>query len=249
MQHRIEVSVANWSAWAPGLSTRADWRGWARGEREFGAADEKPPCAFIKPMLRRRMSRLSRMALEVAEACREEEARPYHVFCSRYGEYARTTEILFAMARGEPMSPAAFSQSVHNTSAGLFTISHQDTAPSTTVAAGEATLEAGFLEAYTALATGAAKEVLVVYHDEPLDALYGKTEPALPAPLAAAFLLRLPQGGDETVLQLECASAQKAVSNGMHPVLQVIRILTGEAERAEAATPRLVWEWQRCAAA
>ena len=249
MQHRIEVSVANWSAWAPGLSTRADWQAWARGEKDFGDAGEKPPCAFVKPMLRRRMSRLSRMALEVAEACREEDARPFHVFCSRYGEYARTTEILFAMARGEPMSPAAFSQSVHNTSAGLFTISHQDTAPSTTVAAGEATLEAGFLEAYTALSTGMTKEALVVYHDEPLDALYGKTEPALPAPLAAAFLLRLPRNKEETVLQLECTSAQKAASGEVHPVLQVIRLMTGAAERAQAPTPRLVWEWQRCAAA
>src|SRR3546814_19479787 len=71
---------------------------------------------------------------------------PFCIFCSRYGEYARAFEILNSMAEGEPVSPNAFSLSVHNTVSSLFSIARGDRTHSTAMAAGASTLEGGFLE-------------------------------------------------------------------------------------------------------
>ncbi|PCJ71646.1 MAG: hypothetical protein COA62_03450 [Rhodobiaceae bacterium] len=251
MRNQISVSVDRWAAWAPGIETRDEWKAWARGERVLGPPDAKPEVSFVKPMVRRRLSRLSRMSLEVAEACRIDEARPFYVFCSRYGEYNRTVEALRGMLRGEPMSPAAFSGSVHNTSAGHFTIIHKDRTSSTTVTAGEATFEAGVLEAWTALKNGKCTRALVVYHDEPLPTFYGNPSPELKAPLAIAISIRLPQPEECLSLSWQASSTAASTTNSTvdveeeHPVLRVLRLLLGGSEAVAVKTRRLTWEWQR----
>lgn len=242
------VSVDQWAAWAPGIETSSDWSAWVRGDKPFGQPDSKPVISFVKPMARRRMSRLSRMSLEVAEACRSNNANPFYVFCSRYGEYSRTGEALRAIVRGDPMSPAVFSGSVHNTSAGHFTILHEDQAPTTTVTAGEATLEAGMLEAWTALKSGRCTHALVVYHDEPLPDFYGNPYPALEVPLAAAFSVRLPEAGDRLALSWRATSPSAEVcareEDEEHPVLGVLRLLLNGSGKVELRTARLTWEWR-----
>lgn len=247
VRNQIEVSVDRWAAWAPGIETPSDWEQWARGERSFGPLDAKPDVAFVKPMARRRLSRLSRMSLEVAESCKIDETAPYYVFCSRFGEYTRTLEALTGLVRGDPISPTVFSQSVHNTSAGHYTINNKDQAPTTTVAAAEATLEAGFLEGWTALESGKASRVLVVYHDEPLVDPFERPYPVLDVPLAAAFVIGLPTSADRVSLAWDVASGpltdeQVSVE---HSVLKVLRLLMGGIERIHVPTRRLSWEWQR----
>ena len=251
MRNQIAVSVDRWAAWAPGIETRDEWQAWARGERVFGPPDAKPDVSFVKPMARRRLSRLSRMSLEVAEACRADEVRPFYVFCSRYGEYNRTMEALGGVVRGEPMSPAAFSGSVHNTSAGHFTIIHKDRTSSTTVTASEATFEAGVLEAWTALKNGKCSRALVVYHDEPLPTFYGNPSPELKTPLAMAVAIRLPQPEESLSLSWRTSTAVPSTTNSTadveeeHPVLRVLRLLLGEDGSVTVKTRRLAWEWQR----
>jgi len=245
------VSVDQWAAWAPGIETRDEWKAWARGERVFGPSDAKPELLFVKPMARRRLSRLSRMSLQVAEACRTDETRPFYVFCSRYGEYSRTMEALTGMVRGEPMSPAVFSGSVHNTAAGHFTIIHKDRTSSTTVTASEATFEAGVLEAWTALKNGKCSRALVVYHDEPLPTFYGNPSPKLATPLAMAVAIRLPQPEESLSLSWHASPNVASTTNSTadmeeeHPVLRVLRLLLGGSEAVAVKTRRLTWEWQR----
>jgi hypothetical protein len=97
-------------------------------------------------------------------------------------------ELLDALARAEPFSPMAFSLSVHNAAAGLFSIGREDRSASSSVAAGEDTLPMALLEACGVLAEGAPR-VLVVTHDEPVPAPFEVyvDEPAAHA--GAAFLL------------------------------------------------------------
>lgn len=247
VRNQIEVSVDKWAAWAPGVVTPTDWAQWARGERAFGPFDAKPAVAFVKPLVRRRLSRLSKMSLEVAEACRLDATAPYYVFCSRFGEYSRTVEALKGLVRGEPISPTVFSQSVHNTSAGHYTINHSDQTPTTTVAAADATLEAGFLEAWTALDSGNASRALVVYHDEPLTAPYENPYPVLDIPLAAAFVVGLPSQSGSLSLRWSANSSARTgeLAEEEHPVLKVLRLIMGGPERVLVPTRRLSWEWQR----
>lgn len=247
VRNQIDVSVGKWAAWAPGVETPADWEQWARGERTIGPLDAKPAVSFVKPLVRRRLSRLSKMSLEVAEACSLDAAAPFYVFCSRFGEYTRTVEALSGLVRGEPISPAMFSQSVHNTSAGHYTINHSDQTPTTTVAAAEATLEAGFLEAWTALDSGKASRALVVYHDEPLPDPFENPYPVLDIPIAAAFVVGLPDHGGRLSLSWSAGSSARTgeLAGEEHPVLQVLRLVMGGPERVLVPTRRLSWEWQR----
>ena len=87
---RWTMPVARWSATAAAV-----------------AAD----ISFIEPIVRRRLSSLSRIALKVAHDCVAERDRVRVVFASRHGELRRTTDILRAISAGEPVSPTAFSLS------------------------------------------------------------------------------------------------------------------------------------------
>ena len=84
----VSLNVARWAAWAPGITDRAGWLAWARGDTPISGPVD-PDVKFVAPMMRRRLSGLSRMAFRVAADCVDgTDENPGFVFCSRYGEYA-----------------------------------------------------------------------------------------------------------------------------------------------------------------
>lgn len=64
-----------------------------------------PGVEFIDPMVRRRLSRLSRLALQAAHDCVGAHGALRVVFASRHGELTRTTGILEDISAAEPISP------------------------------------------------------------------------------------------------------------------------------------------------
>lgn len=168
----MKFSVAAFNAWAPGLESDVQWESWAISGGELPQLDEKPPCKAIKPMVRRRLTRWGRLALEVATACEPhiEEDTPT-VFASRHGDTHRTYKLLSSISEGEALSPTAFSLSVHNSSSGIFSMEEQIFGPAIAVAAGKDTLGQAFVEAYSLLAAGQDR-VLLVYADEPIADYY-----------------------------------------------------------------------------
>ncbi len=250
---QITLSVRRWAAWAPGLTDQSSWHAWSEGTRAI-CGPVAPDVKFVAPMMRRRLSRLSRMAFRVAADCLSEEQDAIaFVFCSRYGEYHRSYGILENLAAGEPASAAAFSMSVHNTAASLFAIETQNTAQATALSGGEATLEAAFLEAWSLMSDGAAPAVLVVYHDEPLPELYRDSATTVRNSAAFAMLLRPPESGDDVPeLQLSWGLAKEsAVANcdTPDPALEVLRLLLRGGDPVVLDTGRLIWTWSRNAAA
>ncbi|XUW90159.1 beta-ketoacyl synthase chain length factor [Burkholderia sp. M6-3] len=150
------IPVARWSSWP-------------------AAASAAPDIGFIEPIVRRRLSTLSRVALKVAHDCvGAGEARV--VFASRHGELRRTTDILRAISSGEPVSPTAFSLSVLNAMTGVFGIARGDRSAASAISAGPETLGYALLEALAQFATQPASPVLLVYADEPADPAYGTIE-------------------------------------------------------------------------
>ncbi|WP_025601413.1 beta-ketoacyl synthase chain length factor [Burkholderia sp. WSM2230] len=150
------IPVARWSSWP-------------------AATSAAPDIGFIEPIVRRRLSTLSRVALKVAHDCvGATEARV--VFASRHGELRRTTDILRAISSGEPVSPTAFSLSVLNAMTGVFGIARGDRSAASAISAGPETLGYALLEAYAQHATQPASPVLLVYADEPADPAYGTIE-------------------------------------------------------------------------
>lgn len=117
------------------------WTAWE------GGTDGAPDVSFVAAMLRRRLSRLSRLAVSVANGCLAEDAGIPIVLVSQHGELARTVDLLSMLARGEPLSPTAFSLSVHNSAAGLLTLTRAERAPATAIAAGPHSVAMGLLEA------------------------------------------------------------------------------------------------------
>jgi hypothetical protein len=148
------VPVARWSSW-PDAATAA------------------PDIGFIEPMLRRRLSTLSRAALKVAHDCVADRPAVRIVFASRHGELRRTTDILRNIGAGEPVSPTSFSLSVLNAMTGVFGIVRGDRSAASALSAGAETLGYALLEAHAQYATDNSTPVLLVYADEPADPAYG----------------------------------------------------------------------------
>ncbi|WP_118183564.1 beta-ketoacyl synthase chain length factor [Paraburkholderia phosphatilytica] len=148
------MPVARWSFWSATSPTA-------------------PDISFIDPMVRRRLSSLSRMALKVAHDCAAGRDAVRMVFASRHGELRRTTDILHAIAASEPVSPNAFSLSVLNAMSGMFGIARGDRSAASAISAGAETLGYALLEAHAQYTDAPSAPVLVVYADEPADPLYG----------------------------------------------------------------------------
>jgi hypothetical protein len=189
------IPVARWSSW-PAVAATA------------------PDIGFIEPIVRRRLSTLSRAALKVAHDCVGDDAAAVRtVFASRHGELRRTTDILRTISAGEPVSPTAFSLSVLNAMTGVFGIARGDRSPASAISAGAETLGYALLEAHAQYASDPATPVLVVYADEPADPAYGTIEDEVQGgALAILFDATAAQG------QLTCTIAQ-APTSGDAPAL------------------------------
>jgi hypothetical protein len=113
----IDLRIAQWNAWAPGLDGEEAWHAWAKDPWTPLDQGEQPDCAFLPAMQRRRLSRMARIALHVAwPLCGDDEQLPM-VFASRHGETTRTYAILGDVVDQQPLSPTQFGLSVHNATA------------------------------------------------------------------------------------------------------------------------------------
>lgn len=179
-------NIDNWQFTAPGIETKEDWRHWYKDKKHL--VDAKFMASNIPAMTRRRMSTLSKVAVHTAIELLNSEQVDYLIFASRHGELARSTQLILDILSNEGASPMAFSQSVHNTAAGLTTIVTKQTLPATSIAAGDNTLQQALIEAYAFLQTNSAKKVLLVNFDQPIPSIYNKI-PELDYPCFALGLI------------------------------------------------------------
>jgi len=242
----VSFSILRWSAWAPGLDSAEQWAAWARGETAV-AESGAPAVDFVPPLLRRRLSELSKAALSVAFRCAQPgepgEHRGRTVFASSQGEIHRTQRLLDDLARGEPLSPNAFSLSVHNTASGLYAIAGGQRAPSTAVAAGVETLEMAVIEALGALRHGAERAVMVVLAEEPLPDRYQAWSRVQPARFALALLLA--PAAEDNVWRLSRRSGPPPARPGEAHGLGLLRLLTGARHSLTLPGERAHWCWER----
>lgn len=168
----IEFSVVDWSAWAPGLTTKSDWQAWAHAPTLPEGADT-PALPEVPAMQRRRIERLGRMAIQAACWCEQPDdaGQVPLVFASRHGDVARSMELLDTLRRDAPMSPTGFGLSVHNAVAALYSIARGQRGNYLALAGGRGTVEAACVEAFGLLADG-APEVRVIVYESQLPAVY-----------------------------------------------------------------------------
>jgi hypothetical protein len=171
---------------------------------------------FIEPIVRRRLSALSKIALKVAHDCVGQRDGVRVVFASRHGELRRTTDILRAIGAGEPVSPTAFSLSVMNAMTGVFSIARGDRSPASAISAGAETLGYALLEAHAQYASDPSSPVLGVYADEPADVAWGTIEEEVEGG-ALAILLDASGASDPGAGALECVLSGIPVTDAHAP--------------------------------
>ena len=90
-----------------------------------------------KMMIRRRLSRSSKILVYLANACQFTQGKM--IYGSAYGEILDTSNILEAIKNAQSVSPSAFQNSVYNTAASYHSIIHQHSAEILTLSCGDNT--------------------------------------------------------------------------------------------------------------
>lgn len=236
----VPFQLEQWSAWAPGLAADADWHGWFADPRA-PVGESTPPLTEMPAMMRRRIDPLGRVALQAAYRAQGEQPTGPVVFASRWGEIGRSVGLLEELARQEPLSPTAFSLSVHNAVGALYSIARKDQANYQAIAAGEHTVEAAFAEALGLIADGAPR-VLIVYFEAPLPERYAAFQPGDELVFAhawAALVAPAPAGAPGFVLEPAAPAVEAAtpLPAGLRP----LRFLLGDATELRRGR----WRWSR----
>lgn len=140
----------------------------------------------IPPMKRRRLNKLSKMAMHSSYECLNKAAvspdATINIFASQHGELERTIKIVNSMASEQEISPKDFSLSVHNCSLGLFSIFTNNKHPGTSIAAGTNSFGFALLESYNYLQRFPQEKVLLTCFDlevtQPFDQFQQATFPS-----------------------------------------------------------------------
>lgn len=185
MSNNLSLSIDSWSAWSDGLSVQQDI-----SEK---VNTEKVTLSQVAPMKRRRMSRLTKMALQTALECLKGASQttqnPLYLFASQHGELTRSSKIVKDLISSEDISPTDFSLSVHNSASGLLSINESNTSPVNSIAAGENTFGCALIEASNLLQRFPQQKVLLVCFDETLPSPLEKFEQAEQLSYSVALLL------------------------------------------------------------
>jgi hypothetical protein len=198
----------------------------------------------MSPILRRRAGLLGKMALEVAYRCLGSKTNVPAIFCSRHGEASRSVDLLLDLARNSPLSPTAFSLSVHNATAGLFSIARSDHAASIGVAGGKSSVEHGVIETCGLIAAGEPQVLLVVY-DCPLPKIYAEFQDCREVPFAWAWLMQPPRDNVVSLTWSAGASDENVNLDQWSPGLEILRFYLRNDSRLERTCDRRRWLWAR----
>lgn len=186
----------------------ARWHTWSRSS----AGDAPPLPPGLDPGLKRRLSPLAKIALGAAYDCAGGQSQVRLVYASRHGELARTTQMLDALNTAEEISPMAFSTSVLNATAGIYSIAQADRTGSTAVSAGPETLGQGLLEASLLWLHEPGPPVLFLYADEPPPAVYGSVAHETDEARVIALLLN-----DNSAYTLRCTRSSACARRDAAP--------------------------------
>lgn len=241
--------VRNWGASAPGLSSVDDWKNWYATQQL--PPDSKPPVLpnSIPKMLQRRLSLLARLVFHAAGQCLEDGEIMPVVFSSAHGEICKSLEMLKAIQAGEGLSPTAFSLSVHNAIAGLFSIAYSNSREMTVIAPGREGIAPAFIEALGLLDENGLQEnnneVLLVFYDEPIADFYPFAPFNLNAPIPVALALRVGLSGDGLPVRFYRSSESR--DDGEHPVqlLAFLRFLLGDEQSLTLGNQGCGWRWDK----
>jgi hypothetical protein len=222
----LEAYVLGVGILGPGFSDWQDAAAVLAGRQDYVPRPTALPApSLLPPTERRRSGRVVKLALAIAsEAVTHAGADPARlrsVFASSGGDGDNCHEICQALAT-EPreISPTRFSNSVHNASAGYWSIATGATPASTVLCAFDGTFCAGLLEALTQVRADREPVLLVAYDAEYPEPLHSQR----PVPDAFGIALVLTPGREErSSARLEAALAAGNPDQLENPGLETLR--------------------------
>ena len=210
----LSASIASVGVFGPGWANWAACRASLRGDApvpELEPVDAYPPPTGLPKNERRRTSPITRIsfaACEDALAQRPEFERSgiRSVFASCSGDMDIVDDICRALTR-EPiaLSPTQFHNSVHNASAGYWSIANHARVASTSLSGYDASFAAGLVEAVLQLDEDPEQPVLLVAFDVATRPPLSLAR-AVPVPFATALLLTRDRVGSLGQLRLDPAA-------------------------------------------
>lgn len=184
---RLTFDIISWGAWSPLYQEALDWQHWQAPTTALPSSIQLPKLQQVPAIQRRRLSPLTKMLLAAAfQAKPPNQCRS--IFSSQHGEINRTMTLLNDITDSQLLSPTSFSQSVHNTASGIFSILTENLSASTAIAAGTASLSQALIEAYAQLCEN-PEPILLVYGDEPVPSIFQAFNSQPEWPIAMAFVL------------------------------------------------------------
>ena len=225
--------LQKWAVWPP-----------LQADAEEDLARQGELLASVPKMLKRRLSPLAKIVFCAANQCIDEHTIIPTVFSSAHGELGKSFAMMEMLEAGEEISPTAFSLSVHNAIAGLFSIAWQNKLQSTVIAPGEEGLSAAFIEALGLLQEG-AEQVLLVFYDEPMLDFYPFAPFKLSADESCALALRIAKSGEGQALRMSLLPLTG--NDGEQPVQlpAFIRFLSDPQAQLTLKTPQHSWRWEK----
>jgi hypothetical protein len=235
--------LSKWNAWAPGINDMDDWLNWFKKDLVLQQEKAVVP-ASVPKMLQRRLSPLAKAVFNSADKCIVAGEQIPTVFSSAHGEICKSLEMLNAIQASDEVSPTAFSLSVHNAIAGLFSIIYTNQQEITVIAPGQEGIAPAFIEGLGILLEG-ADTVLLVLYDEPIADFYPVSPYNLNANHTCALTLRIALTGEGLPLQFSRLSMTR--KDGEQPIqlLAFLRFLLAEDRSLSLGNGDHSWRWQK----
>jgi len=214
-----------------------DWQAWFPAQH-----DAQPDVSVIPAMLRRRLSPLARAAMSVIMPLAQSHGPMPLVYVSRHGDLSRTVDLLRDLANGELLSPTAFSLSVHNATAGLYSIQQGLTKNITAISGGTCDLIPALLESRGLCDGISESKVLCVFCDEPPPALYSAQASEPPMPYAFAMVMGVGSTWELAVV----GPADEATRQDRPQVWQLFDLLEQGGTESRFACNGTTWKLSLC---
>jgi hypothetical protein len=149
--------------------------------------------------------------------------------------------LLKDLASGEPVSPTAFSLSVHNATAGLFSIQQGLTKNITAISCGDADLVPALLETLGQCHTNEPK-VMCVFCDEPPPDIYRDQVSQPEFAYAVALIISC---GEDWTLGVVGGEAEIPIVETKPQSLELLALLNGSTFDLQVVHNRTTWQLSR----
>jgi hypothetical protein len=236
----LRLTIDQWAFWSPMGSDPLDWQ--ASKSPGSDKLQPKDVSGNLIPMMhRRRMSTVCKTGVQVALKINSDVTIDYAIFCSQHGEVERSELLIDQLTKNSELSPTDFSLSVHNTTAGLYTIIKKSSIPSTSIASGVSSFASGWIEAEAYLNENRAGRVLLVNHDGSVPDSYQDYLYCDQNTFAFALLIRLADGKNGAALAIKPTTEPEDVAIGP----EFLRWWLSMQQRVTLTAERQAFEWTR----